>query len=236
MVFSGVISFERPYVKEGAPSCGIYLQAPAKMRINLFVHQLRAVCQALNESKYEKHMNALELRFPKAIYERERADAQALTAICKNNGIVPIIRDNVALCVEAGADGVMLSDAEDIAQARHILGEKAIIGLECGNSRELAETALGQGIDYVSFSRFFARKDAKSYADISLLEWWGTHTHIPAVATGSVGGTRAIEMTRAGAGFIAPGAWVWNYSKGPKQAIYWLQACIEQGLVKELLN
>lgn len=234
--FSGVISFERPYDKEGAPPCGLYLHAPAKLNINLFAHQLRVACQALNESKYQKNMHALELRFPKAIYDRERADASALVAICRNNGVVPIVRGDIGLCIETDADGVVLSDVKDIAQARHILGEKAIIGMECGNSRETAKAALDQGIDYVVFSRFFTRKDAKSYADLSLLEWWSTLTHIPAVATGSVGGTRAIEMARAGAGFIAPGNWVWSYSKGPKQAVYWVQAGIDHAHAEARMN
>jgi thiamine-phosphate pyrophosphorylase len=234
--FSGVISFERPYEKDGAPACGIYLVSPVKLRINLFAQQLRHAVAALNESRYQKNMHALEMRFPKAIYDKERAEANALVAICKRNGVVPVVRNDIGLCIECQADGVILDDPANVAEARRILGDSAIIGVDCGNDKKKAKKALEAGVDYVSFSRFFAKKDSNSYADLSLLEWWSMQTHLPAVATGSVGGTRAIEMVRAGAGFIAPGSWVWNYAKGPKQAIYWLQACVEHAAGEQRVN
>ena len=127
-------------------------------------------------------------------------------------------------------------DAERSTEARRILGASSIIGVDCGNSQAKAEAALAAGVDYVVFSQFFARKNAAGAADLSLLAWWSTRTELPAVATGNVTGMHAAEMTAAGAGFIAPGNWVWNYSKGPKQAIYWLQEVIEHGLTKSKMN
>lgn len=233
--FSGVISFPRPYQKTGAPSCGIYLVAPRKRRGKLFTEQLRRAITALNKSTYEKHMHALEIAFPKAVYEKERQEAAMLVGMCKGNGIVPIIRGDVGLCVEVNADGVILESAEEVAQARHILGERAIIGVDCGNRREDAEAALAAGADYVLFSRFFSASDAKR-AELPLLEWWSSKTELPAAALGNLDPNRCIALVRSGAGFIAAGSYVWNHKQGPTQAIYWLQECIEHGLKTVQIN
>ncbi len=236
MTFSSVISFPRPYDKEGAPACGIYLHPPKKTSFKLFVVQLRAVLNALNNSRYQKNMHALELHFPKKIFEKERQQASQLVAMCRGAGVVAIVRGDVGLCIECGAEGVILSELEDIATARHILGASAIIGFDCGNSQEKAEVALEKGVDYVTFSGFFAAGTSKKYADVSLLEWWSSKTALPAAAFGKINVERVIALTKSGAGFIGAGAWVWEHEEGPARAIYWLQEAIEHGLSSVKIN
>lgn len=236
MTFSGVISIPRPYDKEGAPSCGIYLVAPKKTSFNMMVAQLRVVFSALNGSRYQKNMHAIEFKFPKKIFEKERTQATTLVNMCRAAGVVAIIRDDVSLCVEADADGVILSETDNVEVARKVLGNRAIVGLDCGNSREKAELALSSGFDYVVFSKFFAPSDAKKHADISLLEWWSSATHLPAVAFSKLDVNRCIDLAKAGAGFIGSDDWVWKHENGPKQAIYLLQEAIEHGLGKIQMN
>lgn len=234
--FSSVISVPRPYNKQGAPECGIYLVAPKRISFNMLMVQLRAAFSALNGSEYQKNMHAIEFQFPEKIFEKEREKASAVVAACRGAGVVSIIRGDVGLCVECGADGVIVENIQEIATARHILGDSAIIGFDCGNSREQAEIALQSGVDYISFSKFFSSEKSKKNADISLLEWWSSATHIPAVAFSRLDIESCIKLAKSGAGFIGAGSWVWEHDDGVKQAIYWLQESIEHGLSQIKIN
>lgn len=234
--FNSVISVPRPYNKQGAPSCGIYLIAPKKISFNMLMVQLRAAFSALNGSEYQKNMHAIEFKFPEKIFDKERERAAAVVAACRSAGIVSIIRGDVGLCVECGADGVMLDNPENIATARHLLGDTAIIGLDCGNSKSMAEAALRNGVDYVTFAKFFSSVKSKNNADISLLEWWSGTTHLPAVTFSKLDVQGCIKLTNSGAGFIGAGSWVWKHDDGVKQAIYWLQESIEHGLSQIKIN
>lgn len=230
MTFTSIISVPRQYDKEGALSCGIYLVAPQQMPIQMFDLQMQAAFRAINSSLYEKNMHALEIPSPEEIFEKERQEATAIVAVCKRNSIVPIVRESVPLCIECGAEGVIVSTPEAVAQARHVLGEDAIIGMDCGTSQELAEQALAAGVDYVSFGS----EDAP--LDVALLGWWSSKSHLPAVAKGTLDVERCIEMAKAGAGFIGAGQWVWAHEEGPARAIYWLQEAIEHGLSTQQIN
>jgi thiamine-phosphate pyrophosphorylase len=227
MVFSSVISVERPYQKKGAPACGVYLQAPRKWPIKQAQIQLGRVFAALNASQYERNMHAIEFAFPKAIYEKERMEATAFVALCKNKGVVPIIRNDLGLAVECAAEGLMLDDVADVAQARAVLGERAIIGVDCGNSQASAEAALEASVDYVSFGKFFSSPKAAGKAPIELLEWWSTKTELPAVAYSNNATASMIQLVQSGAGFLGAKTWVWNHDKGPAQAIYMMQECVD---------
>ncbi len=230
MVFSSVISFERPYEKPGAPACGIYLVAPKNWPVKQAEIQLGRVFAALNASRYERNMHAIEFSFPDEIYEKERRDAIEFVALCKNKGIVPIIRNDLGLVVECGAEGLMLEDITKFAEARKVLGENAIIGVDCGNSKETAEAAIEAGADYVSFGQFFSSFKTTTKAPIELLEWWSTRTHLPAVAHGKLTTENMIKLVQSGAGFLGAKDWVWDHKQGPAQAIYMMQECIDYAL------
>lgn len=230
MVFSSVISVERPYQEKGAPACGMYLVAPRNWPIKQAQIQLGRVFAALNASKYERNMHAIEFAFPKAIYEKERMEATAFVALCKNKGVVPIIRNDVGLAVECAAEGVMLEDAAKVPEARAVLGERAIIGVDCGNSQAMAEAALAAGVDYVSFGKFFSSPKAAGKAPLELLAWWSTKTELPAVAYSNNATASMIQLVHAGAGFLGAATWVWNHKQGPAQAIYMMQECVDYAL------
>ena len=77
--------------------------------------------------------------------DRMRA-AGALVELCHQHGIPLIVNDDIELAREVGAAGVHLGQ-EDAAleQARHRLGDQAIIGVSCYNSLEQARLACGNG-------------------------------------------------------------------------------------------
>ncbi len=224
MVFSGVISFERPYEKDGAPSCGIYLVVEDVSQPKMLIEQLRPTFTALNSSKYRRNMHALEMHFPAEIYDKEREAAISFVALCKRNGVVPLIRNNLGLLVECGAEGVIVPDLDDMAQAREVIGESGILGVQCGADQQKAQAAVEAGADY-------------TVIDASLLPWWSTTTHLPAAISGDFDDAAAIiELVKNGAGFLRAGDWVWHHKDGPARAIYWLQEMIEHGLAQRVMN
>ena len=224
MVFSGVISFERPYDKEGAPSCGIYLVTRDVSQPKLLGEQLRHTFTALNNSPYQRNMHALEMQFPEEIYDQERETASALVALCKRNGVVPLIRHDLGLLVECNAEGLLVNSADGMQKAREVAGEAGILGIDCGSDKAAAEAALAAGVDY-------------GVIEPSLLDWWSTATHLPAAVTGNFDDPASIiELVKNGAGFLRAGDWVWHHPEGPARAIYWLQEMIEHGLSQRVVN
>ena len=63
------------------------------------------------------------------------------------------------------------------------MGDDAIVGVTCHDSRHLAIEAAEQGADYVAFGAFFptATKEVKSSAPVEILEWWSGLMVVPVV-------------------------------------------------------
>ncbi|MDX8353570.1 thiamine phosphate synthase [Cognatiyoonia sp. IB215182] len=102
---------------------------------------------------------------------------------------VPLVIDSHILMVERlGLDGVHLPDgARSVRQVRKDLGEDAIVGSYCGNSRHDGMTAGELGADYVSFGPVgvTALGDGRQ-AELELFEWWSMMIEVPVVAEGAL--------------------------------------------------
>ena len=88
-------------------------------------------------------------------------------------------------------------------------------------SRHLAMEAAEAGADYVAFGAFFptATKDAKTRAEIGVLEWWSELMVVPCVAIGGITVENAPVLIEAGADFLAVSAGVWSHKDGPAAAV-----------------
>lgn len=92
-------------------------------------------------------------------YRDKRADraerverARALHSLTRRHDVPLIINDHVSLAADTGADGVHLgADDNDVASARAILGDDAIIGVSCYADLARAERAAADGADYLAF-------------------------------------------------------------------------------------
>src|SRR5690606_19492920 len=118
--------------KKGAPDCGLYVRIEADFEPEPTIARLRQLFFVTNASDYEKNMHAVEI-VPSA--EPGFVDkAKVLVDMIKVNGFVAIIRDDAALAVKTGADGVLLGlgKGKDLPQARELLGEERIVGMRCG--------------------------------------------------------------------------------------------------------
>jgi thiamine-phosphate pyrophosphorylase len=130
---------------------------------------------------------------------RPPADLAELRRLCTAAGTAFLIEDDLALALEAGADGLHLAGAagaEGVAAARRALGPEKIIGCACGGSRHAAMLAGEEGADYVSL----AAGDPDELAE--LIDWWQDLFVLPCMALAedleAVG-----RLTAAGTDFVA---------------------------------
>ena len=138
--------------------------------------------------------------------QRRLRQASMLMSLCDKAGVLFLINDDVNLAVACGAHGVHLGQSDEgLTSARERLGEKAVIGITCENSLELARTATAQGADYIAFGRFFpsvTKPDAKP-APLSLLDEARAEFQLPVVAIGGITRDNARQLVEAGADMLA---------------------------------
>ncbi len=113
-----------------------------------------------------------------------------------------------------------------LAQIRKLIGNDAVIGVSCHDSRHLAMVAGEEGADYVAFGAFYptTSKSAEALAkygtpDPDILNWWQTYMVLPCVAIGGINPLNCLPLVRAGADFIAAITAVWNHPESPKKAV-----------------
>ena len=165
-----------------------------------------ATLEARVTAAIEGGMTILQYRDKSQNQGRRLRQAKMLMALCDKAGVLFLINDDVDLAEACRAHGVHLGQSDEgIASARQRLGEKAVIGITCENSLELARTATKQGADYIAFGRFFpslTKPDAKP-APLSLLDEARQEFNLPMVAIGGITRDNARQLVDAGADMLA---------------------------------
>ncbi len=139
--------------------------------------------------------------------------AGALKELCHADNIPLLINDDIKLAKRIGADGVHIGKNDALlSHAREILGKKAMIGISCYNSVELALQAQKLSADYVAFGRFFpsSSKPLATAAQISSLQQAKTCINVPIVAIGGILPDNGAELLSAGADILAVIGGVFN--------------------------
>ncbi|MBT7769004.1 MAG: thiamine phosphate synthase, partial [Rhodospirillales bacterium] len=106
----------------------------------------------------------LQLRLKDADDDAIRAAADILQPVTQEHDVAFIINDRPDLARDVSADGVHVGQQDaSYDDARKLLGDGAIVGVTCHNSRHLAMEAADKGADYVAFGAFFptTTKEAK---------------------------------------------------------------------------
>ena len=193
----------------------LYLISPATFDLDTFE-------KAFREALSGGDVACFQLRL------KDRPDAEIIAAVRR---LMPIamaadvaflLNDNVELARTLVADGVHVGqDDMPYQQAREMLGPDAIIGVTCKNSRHFAMTAGEAGADYVAFGAFYpsGTKSDTTAADPEILKWWSDVATIPSVAIGGITVGNCEPLLHSGADFLAVGGGVWNYDKGPAEAV-----------------
>lgn len=138
-------------------------------------------------------------------HERRLTEARAIRALCAARQVPMIINDDVALAQAAGAAGVHLGEDDgDLAAARALLGQDAIIGVSCYDSLERARQLATAGADYIAFGAFFPSptKPHARRASFDLLRQ-SAALGIPRVAIGGITPDNGGSLIDAGADYLA---------------------------------
>ena len=127
----------------------------------------------------------------------------------QTKNIAAMIANDANLARQLRADGVHLTwskdQAERFAEAREILGERFLVGVDAGRSRDDAMTLAEAGADYIAFGIPPHVEDRVSAAgrQEDLVSWWSELFQIPCVAFDAADAGAAARLAGAGADFVA---------------------------------
>ncbi len=198
-----------------AHRCRLYLITPPRLVAAAFSSDL---AQALDAGD----VACVQLRLKDASDEEIRGACRLLRPLTQSRDVAFILNDRPDLAAELGCDGVHIGQHDaSYADARRLVGNDAIVGVTCHDSRHLAMEAAEAGADYVAFGAFFptATKQAKTAADPEILAWWSEMMTVPCVAIGGITVDNAVPLIEAGADFLAVSAGVWQHPAGPAAAV-----------------
>lgn len=150
--------------------------------------------------------------------ETLNALADALTPVAQAADVAVLVEGRCDLADTYRCDGVHLeARPASLRAVRRAMGEDAILGADCGDSRHLAMVAGELGCDYVCF-------DARALETIA---WWAEMMEVPCVAWGHIDLEGAPALVEAGADFLAVGRAVWDHPDGPKAAVAAFNALLD---------
>lgn len=137
--------------------------------------------------------------------------ADALREVTHTRDVPLVIDSHMLMVGRLGLDGVHLTDgARSVKKVRKELGEDAIVGSFCTNSRHDGMTAGELGADYVSFGPVGVTSlgDGRQ-AEAELFEWWSMMIEVPVVAEGALS-LDLVSQLAPHTDFFGIGDEVWN--------------------------
>ncbi|KAA0688696.1 thiamine phosphate synthase [Azospirillum brasilense] len=203
-------------------ACRLYLVTPPALEPAAFAPKLTEALDAGDVA-------CVQLRLKDCSDDAVRRACDVLRPIAQERGVAFILNDHPELARETGCDGVHVGQQDTpYTQARRIVGNDAIVGVTCHDSRHLAMEAGEAGADYVAFGAFFptTTKDAQFAAEPELLRWWSELMEVPCVAIGGITQENCGPLVSAGADFLAVVGAVWNHPDGPGAAVKAFNAAI----------
>ncbi len=160
----------------------------------------RALADCVREA-VEGGATFVQLREKHAPHDEALALACELKAVCAEAHVPFVVDDDVALAVEAGADGVHVGQSDTAcAEARRILGPDAIVGVSARTVAEALE-AEAAGADYLGVGALHPTPTKPDAVDVTYDELRSICdvTRIPVVGIGGVDATTAHELSGTGA-------------------------------------
>ena len=210
-----------------AASCRLYLITPPR------IADLAAFLKVLEEALAAGDVAALQVRLKGAPDAEIERVARAVLPIAHAHDVAVILNDRPDLAAKCGCDGVHVGQEDaPYAQARKIMGPRAMVGVTCHDSRHLAMEAAEAGADYVAFGAFFptSTKDAPTRCELETLTIWQETMQTPCVAIGGITPDNCRPLVRAGADFLAVSGAVWSHPQGPGAAVKAFDAAIADEL------
>lgn len=159
----------------------IYLITPAEFELSAYPETLARLLDNVEVACVRLALGTRE-------EDRIARAADALREVTHARDVALVIDSHMLLVERLGLDGVHLTDgARSVRQARKDLGDDAIVGAFCHNSRHDGMTAGELGADYVSFGPCGVTPlgDGRQ-ADPALFAWWSKMIEVPVVAEGAL--------------------------------------------------
>ena len=153
--------------------------------------------------------------------EINRVFAEKLLRYVRPSHVPVLFENDVAAASDLGADGVhIIADEEKFTDARRIIGDDGIIGVDCGLSRHDGLTFGEMGADYIAFTDSIDHPPCWNGLGLEeLIIWWSETVTVPCVAWDISSVDCARQYAQAGADFVAMGEPVWSHIKGPEKAM-----------------
>ena len=197
----------------------IYLISPPEFDLSRFPDTLAACLDSTEVACVRLALAAKdESRIAKA--------ADALREVTHERDVALVIDTHIMMVERLGLDGVHLQDgARSIRKVRKDLGDDAIVGSYCANSRHDGMTAGELGADYVSFGPIGQTPlgDGRQ-APLDLFEWWSQMIEVPVVAEGALD-VDLIRQLAPHTDFFGIGDEIWS-SDTPAKALTALRAAM----------
>ncbi|MFK7870443.1 MAG: thiamine phosphate synthase [Roseobacter sp.] len=182
----------------------LYLITPPSFELGAFPDLLAQVLDA-------HPVACVRLAMASKDEDNQARAADALREKTHARDVALVITQHYKLAQRLGLDGVHLDDgARSVRAARKELGEDAIVGAYCGQSRHDGMAAGEHGADYVSFGPVQpSNLGDGSFAEADLFQWWSEVIEVPVIAEGALDTAHATALADT-ADFIALGEEIWG--------------------------
>ena len=180
------------------PQCQLYLKLPPLLS--------REVTAAFEQTIASTEVACVLLAAGDA--QPDFAQASEIVRRTQGYGIAVLVENDSELALSLGADGLHLSDADELSyrQARARLGNAAILGVSCGDNRHAAMTLAEMGADYIAFGGAPLASEQRA----ELIAWWSEIFQVPCVALDVEDAAEAARLAEFGADFVMPSASLWR--------------------------
>ena len=183
----------------------IYLATPTEFELERFKPRLAAVLEAVPVACVRIALSTTDAGLlGKA--------ADQLRDICHARDVAIVVDEHFRIVEKHGLDGVhLVSSSRHVREARKLLGEDAIVGAYCGNSKHAGMTAAEIGVDYISFGPVgdMGGLGDGARANAGLFQWWSEMIEVPVVAEGGLDDER-LRAVRDHADFVTFGNEIWQ--------------------------
>ena len=159
----------------------IYLITPPELELSRFPAQLASVLDAHD-------IACVRLALSSHDEDALSRAVDALRTVTDERDVAFVVEKHILMAERMGLDGVHLTDgARSVSKARTTLGDDAIIGAFCDDSRHVGMSAGEAGADYVCFGPVGATGLGDgTQAPFELFEWWSQVIEVPVVAEGAL--------------------------------------------------
>lgn len=206
---AGPGSFAADYLDALAAAGGLpegRIAPPLASRLSVYVLVNGSTPLATLRSLLEAGVRAIQFREKRMPLPEQVAVASEMGSLCRQAGALFLVNDRADLAMAVSADGVHLGQEDlPVAEARRLLGERAVIGATCETPAEV-RAATAAGADYIGTGPVYAtstKPDAGDAYGPAIVERVTAETHLPVVGVGGIGVGGAAPVIRAGGSGVA---------------------------------